>query len=306
MKKIGSGFLIITLFLLNCISILTVSAAGTPMYKAENTIAELGEVFTINISISDNPGIISLRFKILYDTDVLELQSVSDNGLLSGFTNPSPTVTSPYTLRWADSLSNYDNTASGTIVTLTFKALKTIENTVITVEHGEARNYKGSKIAFLGTTVNVAIKELIPVAPDALALNENSNYKINETIGAVVVNPADKSGESLNAFMKNIATDHAYIQITDAIGNIKTSVSRLSTGYKVQILETDGSIKKTYTIVILGDTDGNGRYTLADVSGVQGYVITKPMKNTIDFLVADIDGNSRLSFVDASMLQKFM
>ena len=106
--------------------------------------------------------------------------------------------------------------------------------------------------------------------------------------------------------MKNITTVPEFIQVTDAYGNVKTSVARLTTGYKLQLLDSDTKITKTYTIIILGDTDRNGRYTFADVSGVQTAVITKPSKDTFEFAEADIDGNGRLAFTDPSALQAFL
>ncbi len=143
----------------------------------------------------------------------------------------------------------------------------------------------------------------VPKAPE---LAEGSGYVVDEAVGAVVAKPSAKGGESLDAFMSNIATDPEYVRVVDADGNVQTSVTKLITGYKVQLLGPDGSAVKEYDIVILGDTDRNGRFTISDVSGVQSAVAAKPDKNTVEFLEANIDGNARLSVTDASALQSFL
>ena len=144
-------------------------------------------------------------------------------------------------------------------------------------------------------------------APEALTLVAGSLYTVDEENSAIVVKASAKTGENLTKFMANIATDASFIQITDASGNIKTSVTRLTTGHKAQLLGADGKVAKEYTIVVLGDTDRNGRYAVSDVAGVQSAVsVVKPVKGTIDFIEVNVDGNSRLSVADAAKLQSFL
>ncbi|MBE6980883.1 MAG: hypothetical protein E7437_01020 [Ruminococcaceae bacterium] len=156
MKKRILCFLLIVLL---AVSLLPISgvAAGSPRYSISGKTVQTGDVFTVDVAISDNPGIISLRFRVVYDASVLQLQSVADTRLLNGYTTPAPTVTSPYTLRWADSLATTDNTAQGTVVTLTFKALKAASACSVSIEHGEARNASGTKVTFSGASAAVTV-----------------------------------------------------------------------------------------------------------------------------------------------------
>ena len=154
MKRIIS-YLLSALFILSCISA-GAFASGEPRYTLSDTTVNAGDVFTVEVAIADNPGIISLRFKVEYDSTALELQSVTDTGLLKGYTAPSPTIASPYTLRWADSAATSDNSASGAVEKLTFKALKVAEATVA-IKHEEARTSNGTKIAFAGTSASIKI-----------------------------------------------------------------------------------------------------------------------------------------------------
>lgn len=144
----------------------------------------------------------------------------------------------------------------------------------------------------------------IPTFPE---FTEGSNYRLDEENLCVIVKPASKSGESLDAFMGNIATDSVYIQIVDESGAVKTENSKLVTGYKLRLLGLDGSVTKTYTIVMLGDIDRNGRYAFSDASSIEVMVSgSRPAKNTVEFIEADVDSNTRLSFQDASVLQLFI
>ena len=139
-----------------------------------------------------------------------------------------------------------------------------------------------------------------------LQLSQESSYAVNKTIDAIVAKASVKSGESLEKFLTNITTDPECVRVVDADGNIQTDVTKLITGCKFQLLGPNGSVLKNYEIVILGDTDRNGRFSISDVSGVQSAVAAKPDKNTVEFLEANIDGNSRLSVTDASALQSFL
>ena len=147
----------------------------------------------------------------------------------------------------------------------------------------------------------------VVVVPEAITLVEGSLYKVDDAKAQISVKVAAKTGESLAKLMGNIATDPAFVQVTDANGNVKTSVTRLTTGYKVNLLDADGNVTKTYEIILVGDADRNGRFALADVSGVQTAVnVTKPARGTVDFVIANVDANTRLTFADASTLQNFV
>lgn len=157
MKKVLICVMSIIL-LLGCFSLFA-TAAETAAYDLQNENVEMNEEFTMEVSVVNNPGIISLRLTVNYDSSVLELLSVTDAKLLNGFTTPAATISSPYTLRWADSLATSDNTANGNVVTLKFKALTAGANTTVTVEHVEARNSTGEKVVFAPAAATVTVAE---------------------------------------------------------------------------------------------------------------------------------------------------
>ena len=135
------------------------SPVNSPQYQMADVSGTAGSTVGVYVSIAQNPGIISLRNTISYDVSALELVKVEDCGLLAGYTTPSATISSPYTLRWADSLATENNTKNGQLVKLTFKIKDGTEEGEynISVTPIEARNVDGTKVAFTGAnaTVNV-------------------------------------------------------------------------------------------------------------------------------------------------------
>lgn len=234
MKKRISSLLLILILLINCLPFQGVAAIGTPQYVLDNKTIQVGDTFTMDVAIADNPGIISLRFKVVYDTNVLELLSVANSGILSGFTTPAPTITSPYTLRWADSLATTDNTAQGTVITLTFKALQAINSTSVTIEHGEARNAMGTKVAFSNTTANVTVKE-VPVDVTGVTLNKESlSLKTGEIETLIAtVSPDNATNKALSW-----KSDDATIATVDNNGKV-TAVKKGTT--TITVTTEDGS-----------------------------------------------------------------
>jgi len=134
-----------------------------PQYEISKEKGRAGEEVEVYISIKNNPGIISLRNSISYDTTALELVGVENLGLLNGYTNPSATISSPYILRWADSLALENNTSDGEFVKLTFKIKENTEvgDYEISVNPIESRNFNGEKITFESVTTTIKVIEYI-------------------------------------------------------------------------------------------------------------------------------------------------
>jgi len=134
-----------------------------PKYEMSTATDLAGTEVEIYVSIKNNPGIISVRNSISYDTSALELLKVENLGLLGGFTNPAPMISSPYILRWADSLASENNTADGQFVKLTFKIKEdaAVGEYEISVNPIESRNFNGEKITFEAATSSITVIDYI-------------------------------------------------------------------------------------------------------------------------------------------------
>lgn len=225
-----------------CIPLLG-TAASAPQYAVEDKTVQVGEVFTMDVAVAENPGIISLRFKVVYDTGVLELQSVENKGILNGFTTPAPGITSPYTLRWADSLATADNTVQGVVVTLTFKALQVTPSTEVTIEHGEARNSTGTKVAFSSTSAAVTVKE-IPVNVAGVTLDKNTlSLKTGESETlAAAVDPANATNKTVSW-----KSDNTSVATVDDNGKVTALKEGSAT---ITVITEDGSFSASCAVSV--------------------------------------------------------
>lgn len=57
---------------------------------------------------------------------------------------------------------------------------------------------------------------------------------------------------------------------------------------------------------LLGDTDGDGKITVADVSLIQKYLAKYNVSDSFNIEAADSDGNGRVTIVDATFIQKYI
>lgn len=123
MKRLGT-ILFAILFLLLSIPI-SVQAGEMPILSAESAEGTVGEVVSVNLVLPNNPGLIAMRIYAQYDSSTLRLLSVEDGGLFgdsAAFFGKDKSA-NPYTLYWADALSNVNHTKSGILATLTFLIL---------------------------------------------------------------------------------------------------------------------------------------------------------------------------------------
>ena len=146
----------------------TITVEETPpvtsaKYEITSATGTAGSTVEVYVSIANNPGVISLRNTISYDTSALELISVQDCGLLVGYTTPSATISSPYTLRWADSLATQNNISNGRIVKLVFQIKDNVEagSYNISVTPVEARNVNGAKVVFGEASASINVIDCI-------------------------------------------------------------------------------------------------------------------------------------------------
>ena len=103
-----------------CVLSIEVFAAGSCSI-VQKSYASKGEEFTVDIVLSENPGIKSLSCNIKYNYSEIEFVSVSDGGLLSGFHSFNNQIMQTLALEWYGNGSNTD--ANGIVATVTFRAL---------------------------------------------------------------------------------------------------------------------------------------------------------------------------------------
>lgn len=135
-----------------------VSAADAATINVSTAEGYAGDTVTVDVSLANNPGIISFKLKIAYDAEVLELTDKA----AGAFTplNYSQTIdANPYIVNWVDAV-NPDRTDSA-VVSLTFKIKDgaAIGESAITVEYDpeDIYNFNWDNVAFevVNGSVNV-------------------------------------------------------------------------------------------------------------------------------------------------------
>lgn len=114
--KIRIAAVSIIFYLILILSVLSVSADTTAEIKLE--VEQTGSTITVNINITENPGIAGLMFHLIYDKTVLELISASDNVF------PSPVINDLEEGYLGYSFAEVqDYTETGTILSVKFQIL---------------------------------------------------------------------------------------------------------------------------------------------------------------------------------------
>ncbi len=156
MKKLLAA--IVSVILIFSVCVQPASAAGSGSLAMTGAAGKQGDTVSVAVNLNSNPGLVSMKFTVSYGAN-LELQSVANSGVLGGWTTPSPTISSPYTIRWADSLAAANSVATGKILTLTFKIKDTaaVGNETVTLTFSESRDVNGGKNTFYNTTATIKV-----------------------------------------------------------------------------------------------------------------------------------------------------
>lgn len=118
MKKI---FTFLTTIILICgVCIVPASAAGSGKIALSSANGKQGDNVTLNVTMSNNPGLVTMSIRVEYDTNILQLIRVADTKLLVG-SQLNTNYGSPYKITWADGSATVNNNKTGTIANFTFK-----------------------------------------------------------------------------------------------------------------------------------------------------------------------------------------
>lgn len=241
MKKIIS-ILLSCIILISSIAGITVFADdyASPTFIVSDVSGKAGETVKVNVSLLNNPGIISFRVRITYDSDSLELIS-GEPGVLG--TSFGPTTKNPFTFSWYDAIHG-DYTTTGVVAKLTFK-----------------------------------IKDDAPVGESAITLSyleddvfntnyENVHFDIDNGIATVEVTPVSATGVSLDKDTLSLKTGESEQLIANILPENATNkaVTWESSDPDVATVDENGNVtgikEGTSTITVITD-DGSFTDTCA-------------------------------------------
>ena len=101
-------------------------------------------------------------------------------------------------------------------------------------------------------------------------------------------------GTTIETISGNLSNTGGVITITDANGNTVTS-GNIGTNYKVNITS---NTTETLTVIIYGDTDGDGNITAVDYVRIKNHIMNNSQLTSAYLSAADINGDQNVSAVD--------
>lgn len=127
---------------------------------------------------------------------------------------------------------------------------------------------------------------------------QSSTYNIGSNITGVGYST------SVSTFKSKITAPTGYtIKVTNAQGNELTS-GNVGTGTKAVLYDSNNNAVQTATVVIKGDTNGDGKLSSADVLFAQRHIIKTYTLSGAYLSAADINGDGKLGSVDVLYMQR--
>ena len=136
-----------------------VQAAGAAL-RVSSVSAEKGGTVTVNVSLSNNPGIYGIKVKTEYDSSALQLKSMSNGNVFP----VSEAICNEAKGVYVANSSDFNNvTGNGTLFTLEFKVLDGADaaSCNVSVKLEKAQNVDGGKIDVSGGSGKVTVEKCI-------------------------------------------------------------------------------------------------------------------------------------------------
>ena len=130
----------------------------------------------------------------------------------------------------------------------------------------------------------------------SLEVNISNNYIKNIT-----------KGITSNDLITNIkrSSPSANVLITTSTGTALQSTDVLATGQQLNI-RTAANEDKTYTLVVIGDTSGDGNVTILDLLQVQKHILNSKALTNAYFEAGDTSGDGKITILDLLQIQKHL
>ena len=155
---------------------------SVPTIYAEKVDAMPGDTVDIHVSVKNNPGFVSMQIKATYDPNVLTLTGATlEAAGMNDNSAPVEEADGEYWIDFSNDTARKDNTADGSVYTLTFQVNKNaaVKSYPVALKFEYGLNYNEDMLSFVAqdTAVNVICKhaDLQTVAAKAETCTENGN-----------------------------------------------------------------------------------------------------------------------------------
>jgi hypothetical protein len=166
----------------------------------------------------------------------------------------------------------------------------------VTAQNGDVRTYKiyVNRKAATGTTGTTTTPAATAFSYSVKIVSANESSKIITGV---------TEGTTVDTLKSYITVTGGSVSITDSNGKAKTGT--LGTGDSVRLLDSKGSVQKTFSIVIYGDVNGDGAVTIKDAYLVRKHILGESKLTGIYATAGDVNrGNDGITIKDAYLIKR--
>lgn len=143
-------------------------------------------------------------------------------------------------------------------------------------------NFKGDPMTTTFTIVNPVPTS---ITSNTFHVNQSTGYISKVTVGTTV----NTLWSSLN--------ERDYVVIYDKNGNVVSGTTVLATGMTAVIMD-EGTSTKKYTVVVTGDTNGDGKINITDMIAVKACTLKKSGLSGAYEKAGDVNGDGKINITD--------
>lgn len=135
------------------------------------------------------------------------------------------------------------------------------------------------------TAGDVAPQTPTTITSSVFTVNQTSQYVSKVTVGTTV-----------QTLWSNL-NEKDCVNIYDKKGNVVTGNTVLETGMTAGIVD-EGAVTKRYTIVVTGDTNGDGKINITDMIAVKACTLKKSGLSGVYEKSGDVNGDGKINITD--------
>lgn len=317
--------LIVSIFIVGTVA----NAKNTSVVvSVDKTELSAGESATVTVSVSADYPVATASIPVFYDKTLVDVSNVT--ATLSGYDVKNVTTDATATdsakiyantgldsTKYGFVLATYIGGAGDTVTTLenatvfTFKIIakeNVSGNAVVKCANETAKveeNIEG--MLYFGTTTSGTTINSIPENVEGVVLTNATANVVIKSSGTTIMPKDDKETviDNENKYIYGITPGdnvEDYIQVNNGSFEIVANASgyKNGTGATVTVKNSSGTVVDTYTIIIFGDVDGNGKVNDADKAKMNLSILANStaIMEEPQIFAGDIDGNVIINDAD--------
>lgn len=266
----------------------TAEAAGVTEITFENVEGKAGQEVLVPVTIKNNPGIATFRFRVTYDDSVLTFMDVKAGSILEMGNIVSTTDSENHTVTFLWYSTDGDIAVDGEIAVLRFAISSEAASTYplkVTCDKTDIVNSAYQNIDFAVHDGSISVGHLV-------SGNITSFGDSSEPVTLKLL-----SGTTEVATV--ISTDSTYQFKSIPSGTYSLTVAKknhVTRKYEVNV--TDEDFAQDVKIHLIGDINGDGRVRSVDYARILAHVRGTTMLGEYEFRCADVNGDDRVRTVD--------